>query len=182
VALGAAMGSLNADVQQLVATGRWGHGWRDSAVTTTAGALLLVAVVHFVRRRHGQPYTSEPARPPGVAGSAYAVRGGRFELSTGAVAIAVVLLAGAVTVSAAANKRQRDTTMATSAARLADRLAVEMADFDPGPDGAVRRCALRAEFLKLYGDSPFSVRRFDESLEIASRQRAAVSFCPGVTD
>ncbi|MGK5678755.1 hypothetical protein [Actinoplanes sp. URMC 104] len=150
VLLGAGMGALNADVQQLVATGRWGYGWRDSAVTTTAGALLMVAAVHFVRRQ-------------------------------AVLVAAVVLLAGAAAVSATANKRQRDTTMATPAARLADRLAVEMADFDPGPEGAARRCALRAEFLRLHGDVPFSVRRFDESLETAARQRADVSYCPGVT-
>ncbi|GID25750.1 hypothetical protein [Paractinoplanes brasiliensis] len=148
VLLGAAMGSLNADVQHLVTGGKWGWGWRDSAVTTTAGALLVAAALHLVRKR-------------------------------GVVLIAVVLLALTAAVSAAANKRQRDTTMATPAARLADRIAVEMADFDPGPDGAARRCALRAEFLKLYGDWPFSVHRFDESLEAASQQRAGVAFCPG---
>jgi hypothetical protein len=152
VLLGAAMGSLNADVQQLVASGRWGYGWRDSSVTTTAGALLLVALIHFVRRR---------ATPVFVA--------------------AIVLFALAATVSAAANKRQRDIAMTSPAARLADRVAVEMADFDPSPDGAARRCALRAEFVKLPGNSPFSVRRFDESLETAARQRADVAFCPGVT-
>ncbi|MBU2662149.1 hypothetical protein KOI35_01380 [Actinoplanes bogorensis] len=150
VVLGAAMGSLNVDVQQLVTGGRWGSGWRDSAVTTTAGALVLAGGLHLVRRK-------------------------------GLVLSAVVLFAVAASVSAAANKRQRDTAMATPAARLADRVAVEMADFDPGPGGAARRCALRAEFLKLYADSPFSVRRFDESLETAAQQRAGVAFCPGVT-
>ncbi|WP_250027289.1 hypothetical protein [Paractinoplanes maris] len=150
VVLGAAMGSLNADVQQLVTTGRWGYGWRDSAVTTTAGALLLVALVHLVRRQ-------------------------------GALIAAVVLFAAAATVTAAANKGQRDLAMTSPAARLADRVAVEMADFDPTSAGAARRCALRAEFVQLHADTPFSVRRFDESLEIASRQRADVAFCPGVT-
>ncbi|MCO8271941.1 hypothetical protein M1L60_15205 [Actinoplanes sp. TRM 88003] len=152
VLLGAGMGSLNADVQQLVSSGRWGYGWRDSAVTTTAGALLLVALIHFVRKR--------------VAAVLVA---------------AVVIFAMAATVSAAANKRQRDIAMTNPAARLADRIAVEMADFDPTPAGATRRCALRADFVRLHPDSPFSLRRFDESLEIASRQRADVAFCPGVT-
>jgi hypothetical protein len=153
VLLGAGMGSLNADVQQLVASGRWGYGWRDSAVTATAGALLLVGLIHLVRVRW----------------------------ATGVLVAAIVLFAAAATVSAAANKRQRDIAMTSPAARLADRLAVEMADFDPGSDGAARRCALRAAFVKLHPDSPFSVRRFDESLEIASRRRADVPFCPGVT-
>ena len=153
VLLGAGMGSLNADVQQLVASGRWGYGWRDSAVTTTAGALLLVGLIHLVRNRW----------------------------ATGVLVATIVLFGAAATVSAAANKRQRDIAMTSPAARLADRLAVEMADFDPGSDGAARRCALRAAFVKLHADSPFSVRRFDESLEIASRRRAGVAFCPGVT-
>ncbi|WP_250001764.1 hypothetical protein [Actinoplanes sp. M2I2] len=154
VLLGAGMGSLNVDVQQLVATGRWGYGWRDSAVTTTAGALLLVALAHLVRPR------------------------GRLII---APVVAVLLFAATATVSATANKQQRDLAMSAPAARLADRVAVEMADFDPTPGGAGRRCALRAEFVELHADSPFSVRRFDESLEVASRQRADVAFCPGVT-
>ncbi|GAB2624717.1 hypothetical protein Aab01nite_18530 [Paractinoplanes abujensis] len=150
IVAGAAMGSLNADVQQLVTAGKWGWGWRDSAVTTTAGALFVAAGLHLVRKQW-------------------------------LVVTAVVLLAVAAAGSAAANKRQRDTAMTAPAARLADRVAVEMADFDPGPQGAARRCALRAEFHQLYADSPFSLRRFDESLEVAARQRADVAFCPGVT-
>jgi hypothetical protein len=119
-------------------------------VTTTAGALLLVAAVHLVRRR----------------------------ASTGILMAAVLLFAATATISAAANKRQRDTAMTSPAARLADRVAVEMADFDATPEGAARRCALRAQFVKMHADSPFSIRRFDESLETAARQRADVPFCP----
>ncbi len=283
VLLGAAMGSLNVDVQQMVAAGRWGQGWRDSAVTTTAGAMLLAALLHLARTRRStppagtppqpdrvfdgpsvasllsspvpvptqpsagaqpdvsvpgpaqrsfaerirwrgpfrgvaQPVTgnpqplglSLPAHPPGLslpvqtsAGlsspapangasalhssppGSYVGRRERGRLSTGGpqwiLVASVVILAATATVSAAANKRQRDTTMASPAARLADRVAVEMADFDPSPAGAARRCALRADFLELYAGSPFSVRRFDESLEVTSRQRADVAFCPGVT-
>ena len=43
--LGAALGSLNADVQHLVVQHRWGQGWRDSAVTTVAGGIALTAVL-----------------------------------------------------------------------------------------------------------------------------------------
>ena len=151
VLLGAGLGALNADVQQLVASGRWGTGWRDSAVTTAAGAMLLVAAAHLAPRRGWLP------------------------------AVLVVLLAAGATVSATANKRHRDTTMTTAAARLADRVAVEMADFDPSAAGAGRRCALAAEFRALHPDVPYSVRRFDESLDVAARQRAGVPFCAGVT-
>jgi hypothetical protein len=147
VVLGAALGSLNADVQRLAAAGRWGQGWRDSAVTIPAGALLLAAASHL-------------ARPRRVL-----------------LAGLVVLLAAGATVSATANKRFRDTQSATPAARLENRLAQEMADFDPTPAGEGRRCELRAEFRARYGNSPFSLRRFDESLDAAAEQRARRPFC-----
>jgi hypothetical protein len=44
LALAATLGSLNADVQNLVAHHRWGQGWRDSAVTAVAGGIALTAV------------------------------------------------------------------------------------------------------------------------------------------
>jgi hypothetical protein len=52
-----------------------------------------------------------------------------------------------------------------------------MAEFDRGSTGDLRRCALRAEFRILYADSAFSLRRFDQSLDVASRQIAGVPFC-----
>jgi hypothetical protein len=151
VVLGAALAALNADVQQIVAAGNWGHGWRDSAVTTTAGALALVGATHLVRGRRWLP------------------------------AVLIVLLAGGAAVSAAANKRYRDTTMSRPAAQLANRLAQEMADFDRTPAGAARRCALRAEFAVAYGTTPYSLSRFDKSFDTAARQHAGMPFCPGVT-
>jgi hypothetical protein len=54
-----------------------------------------------------------------------------------------------------------------------------MADFDRTPAGDARRCALRAEFHALYADSAFSLRRFDESLDVSSEQQAGVPFCEG---
>jgi hypothetical protein len=147
VLLGAGLAALNADVQKIVAAGNWGHGWRDSAVTTTAGALVLAALAHLFR-----------GRTP--------------------VLVMIVLLAGTAVVSATANKRFRDTTMARPPAVLANRIAQEMADFDRTPVGAARRCELRAEFAALY---PESLTRFDKSLDTATRQRAGVPFCPGVT-
>jgi hypothetical protein len=149
VLLGAGMGSLNADVQKVVGAGNWGYGWRDSAMTTTAGALIVVGAVLLAARRR------------------------RWLLMA-----AVVLLAGAAVVSATANKRQRDTMMASVPARLYDRVAVEMADFDRTPAGARRRCVLRQEFAAIY---PESLARFDGALNLAAKQRAGVPFCAGVT-
>ncbi|XVV11563.1 hypothetical protein ACQP2X_43130 [Actinoplanes sp. CA-131856] len=123
----------------------WGLGWRDSAVTTTAGGLIVVAAVLLAARR--RPWV---------------------------LVAAVVLLAGATAVSAAANKRQRDTFMGSEQARLYNRIAVEMADFDRTPAGGQRRCALRQEFAALY---PESLRRFDGALDVATERRAGVPFC-----
>jgi hypothetical protein len=147
VVLGAGLGALNADVQRMVVAGRWGQGWRDSAVTMPAGALLLAAAGHLLRPRRAL-----------LAGL-------------------VLLLAAGATVSATANKRFRDTVMATPAARLDDRLAQAVADFDPTPAGARHRCELRAEFFAMFAGVPFSLRRFDKSFDTAAEQRAGVPFC-----
>jgi hypothetical protein len=149
--LGATLGALNADVQHVVAAHRWGQGWRDTAVTAPAGALLIAAAVHLAPRR-------------------------RWLL-----AALIALLACGATVSAAADKRFRDNVMNTAAARLDDRLAQSMADFDPTPAGAARRCELRTEFFALFRTAPFSLRRFDQAFDTAAEQRAGVPFCPRVT-
>jgi hypothetical protein len=163
VVFGAVIGSLNADVQQMVAAGRWGQGWRDFAVTTTAGGVLVAAAAHAVRGRQGAP-------------ASHAVRGRRW------VPVALIaLLAVTATVSATANKRYRDRTMAAPSAILADRLSQEMTDFDHTPAGDARRCALRAEFRSMYATFPYSLSRFDVSFDAAARQRAGVPFCTGVT-
>lgn len=146
--LGAGLGALNADVQQIVAAHRWGQGWRDTASTAPAGALLIAAVAHLMSPKRW--------------------------LLTGL--IGVLALGG--TVSAAAGKRFRDTVMATPAARLDDRLAQAMADFDPSPAGQARRCELRSEFFTLFRAAPFSLRRFDQAFDTASEQRAGQPFCP----
>jgi hypothetical protein len=145
--LGAALGALNADVQQIVAAHRWGQGWRDTASTAPAGALLMVAAAHLTTPK-------------------------RWLL---AGLIGVLALGG--TASAAANKRFRDTVMNTPAARLDDRLAQAMADFDPTPAGRARRCELRDEFFTMFKAVPFSLRRFDQAFDTASEQRAGQPFC-----
>ena len=149
--LGATLGALNADVQQLVAGHHWGTAWRDTAVTGPAGALLIAAAGHLPPRR-------------------------RWLL-----AALIALLACGATVSAAADKRFRDTVMGTAAARLDDRLAQAMTDFDPTPAGAARRCELRGEFFTMFRAAPFSLRRFDQAFDAAAEQRAGVPFCPHVT-
>lgn len=144
LALGAALGALNGDVRTMVAAHRWGQGWRDTAITAPAGALLLASLA----RRRAAAITM----------------------------IVVLVLAGGV--SAAANKRLRDTVMGTPAARLDDRLAQSMADFDPSPAGIARRCELRDEFFLMFAKTPFSLRRFDESFDAAAKQRAGRRYCP----
>jgi hypothetical protein len=146
--LGAALGALNADVQQIVAAHRWGQGWRDTASTAPAGALVLVAVAHLLSPR-------------------------RWVLTA---LIAVLALGG--TVSAAANKRFRDNVMNTAAARLDDRLAQAMADFDPTAAGIARRCELRGEFFAMFRATPFSLRRFDQAFNTAAEQMTGQPFCP----
>jgi hypothetical protein len=143
--LGAALGALNADVQALVTRHRWGQGWRDTAITAAAGAVLVTAILHAVARRR-------------------------------LVAVLVVLgLLAAV--STAANKSYRDQLATRQPALLANRVAEEMADFDRTPAGDARRCLLRTEFRALYAGSAFSLRRFDESLDVAAEQQAGVRFC-----
>jgi hypothetical protein len=50
VLLAATLASLNAGVQQIAAQGHWGQGWRDSAVTSAAGGILLLCPVAAGRR------------------------------------------------------------------------------------------------------------------------------------
>jgi hypothetical protein len=145
--LGATLAALNGDVQGIVADGKWGQGWRDTSVTAAAGALLLVAVVHLVRARR----------------------------AAAVVLVLAFVLAGAA--SAGANKRYADMLAAREPSILANRVAQEMADFDRGSTGDLRRCALRDEFRVIYADSDFGKRRFDQSLNVAARQIAGVPFC-----
>ncbi|MCA2215144.1 hypothetical protein [Jidongwangia harbinensis] len=151
IVLGGTLGGLNADVQALVADGRWGQGWRDTAVTAAAGALLLTALGHAV------------------------LTGPRFRRAGPAVLIVVLAASGVVT--AAANKRYADRLGAGAPAQLANRVAGEMARFDRSAAGNARRCALRQEFRIRYADSAFSLRRFDESLDVAAQHLAGVRFC-----
>jgi hypothetical protein len=147
VALGAGLASLSADVQQLVAAHRWGQGWRDTAVAAPGGALLLVAAAHLARPRR---------------------------LLLGAL---IALLVAGAAVTATVNKRFADTVMESPIARLDDRLAQEVADFDRTPAGAARRCALRTDFLALNPGGAALARRFDKAFDTAAQQRAGQPFC-----
>ncbi|WP_433297027.1 hypothetical protein ACQP2F_39915 [Actinoplanes sp. CA-030573] len=148
LALGAGLGSLSADTQGLVAAHRWGQGWRDSALTVPAGGLLVAAAVHIARPRR-------------------LLLGG----------LVAVLVAGCA-VSATVNKRFRDTVMESPIARLDNRLAEAVADFDTTPAGAADRCALRARFFALNPGGAGLARRFDKSFDAAAEQRAGAPFCP----
>jgi len=149
--LGATMGALNTDVQANVARGLWGAGWRDTALTASAGALLLLAVVHL------------------------ALRGPRTR-KWGLVA-ATVLLVLAATASTAANKRYRDLIGPSAASLITNQVAQEMTEFDRSAAGNARRCVLRQRFFRLYPTLDFSQKRFDQSLDVAAGQIAGVPFC-----
>jgi hypothetical protein len=117
-------------------------------VTAPAGAVSLTALLHGL-------LASRPRRLAGV----------------------VVLLALTATVSVAANQSYRHQLATRRPALLANRIAGEMADFDRKPAGDARRCALRTEFRALYAGSAFSLKRFDQSLDVAAEQQAGVRFC-----
>jgi hypothetical protein len=145
--LGATLAALNGQVQSIVAAGHWGQGWRDTSVTAAAGALLLVALGHLLSARR-----------------------------TVAVALVLVFALAAVG-SAAANKRYADRISVTGPDLLANRLALEMADFDRSSAGDVRRCRLRDEFRVRAVGSVYSLAHFDESFELAAREIAGTPFC-----
>jgi hypothetical protein len=147
--LGATLAALNGDVQDLVGTGRWGTGWRDTAVTSTAGAIVLVALAHAgITRRL-------------------------------TVTALIGVLALCATLSTAANQRYAETLSRRGPAILGNRLAQEMTSFDRTAAGDARRCALRTEFRTLYADFPISLKRFDQAFDRASRHQAGVPFCAG---
>ena len=53
IVLAAAMASLNVWVQEYASFGRYGVGWRDSALTAAGGGVLVVALAGCARRRVG---------------------------------------------------------------------------------------------------------------------------------
>ena len=53
IVLAAAMASLNVWVQEYASLGRYGVGWRDSALTAAGGGVLVVALAAGGRRRAG---------------------------------------------------------------------------------------------------------------------------------
>ncbi|MGX6604159.1 hypothetical protein ACWKSP_18790 [Micromonosporaceae bacterium Da 78-11] len=96
-------------------------------------------------------------------------------------ALAVLTVAGAV--STAVNQDFHDSSAGGRYPYLHDRIAQEVADFDPTPAGDARRCTLRTQFVQTsvlnhhgIGYQP-EVERFDVSLDRASRQLAGRRFC-----
>jgi hypothetical protein len=161
--LGSSLAALNVEVQGRVADGRWGEGWRDSAVTGVGGPLLVLALCALVTYRQ--------------------------RLVTG---ILVVLLAGTATVSTAANKAWQDATAHNRSAILNNAVAHEIADFDRSRAGNERRCALREEFRQTYQNGVSNAKdtaeypgarspigRFDATVDTATRQLYGARFCRG---
>ncbi|GIF10468.1 hypothetical protein [Actinoplanes teichomyceticus] len=157
----AIMGALNAQVQQLAAAGWWGLGWRDSALTGPAGAMLTVALLTGL-----------------LARSHRGARSHRAGMLAG-----VLLLVVCAAVGAAANRDHRAAAGSGRSAYLHDRVAQEIADFDRSPAGNARRCALRAEFRAglpaARGGDPVELRRFDRAVDAATARLAGRRFCAG---
>jgi hypothetical protein len=98
-------------------------------------------------------------------------------------ALAVLVVAGMFGV--AANKDFRDGSSGGKYPFLHDRIAQEVADFDPTPAGNDRRCALRDAFRRTsianhHGVATPELERFDVSLDRATRQLAGQPFCRAV--
>jgi hypothetical protein len=98
-----------------------------------------------------------------------------------AAALVPLVVAGAIGV--AANKAVRDGSSGGSYPYLHDRIAQEIADFDPTPAGDARRCVLRELFIKSsianhHGtvDQP-ELERIDVSLNRATQQLDGRRFC-----
>jgi hypothetical protein len=116
--LAAVVASLNVWMQQAATRGHYGTGWRDSALTTVGGGLLvlaLVAAIPWCRRWIG--------------------------------AAALTALTALAAVTTAANLAYHEQSSAGPFPYLHNRIAHEMADFDRTAAGDVRRCVLRAQFL-----------------------------------
>ncbi|MCU7726299.1 hypothetical protein ODJ79_21430 [Actinoplanes sp. KI2] len=116
--LAAGIAALNVWMQRAAAAGQYGLGWRDSALTTAGGGMLLVAAVTALHRA-------------------------RRAVATGLLTV----LAGVAVVSAAANAAYHRDSARERLPYLHNRIAQELADFDRTPDGDERRCALRARLL-----------------------------------
>jgi hypothetical protein len=138
-------------VQLTVSRGQWGTGWRDTGATATAGALLMLAVLHAV------------------------LMSGNRRRWTVIGLLALMVAGGAM--STAANKGYRDTRAGQPPDLLANRVAEEMAGFDRTPAGNARRCALQREFNALYPATAFAQKRFDKSLDAAAEKIAGTPFC-----
>ena len=101
-------------------------------------------------------------------------------------AAALVPLVVAGSIGVAANKAVRDASSGGSYPYLHNRIAQEIADFDPTPAGDARRCVLRELFIKSslanhhgVADQP-ELERIDMSLNRATRQLDGRPFCSEV--
>ena len=143
--LSAAMASLTVWVQQQAAQGHHGIGWRDSALATVSGSTLALAV-------------------------AAALPAGRRWAGP-----ALVALVTTAAVSTTANNAYRENSAAERFPYLHNRIAAELADFDPTADGDARRCTLRALFLSTTAAA--NEHRIDQIFDAAADQVADRRFC-----
>jgi hypothetical protein len=168
--LGSALAALNAEVQAKAVQGRWGEGWRDSAVTGVGGPLLVVGLFFAVLTVGARMQKAQ-------------------RWATGSL---VVVLAITAAVSAAANKAYFDDTGRGRSAILNNAVAHEIADFDRTSAGNERRCGLREQFRETYQNgistskdtaeypgarSPLG--RFDATVDTATKELFGVRFCRG---
>lgn len=143
--LSAAVGSLNVWMQRYAVQGDHGLGWRDSALATVGGSTLVLALV---------------AALPGARRWAGA---------------ALATLAAVAAISTTANNAYRGSSSAERFPYLHNRIAAELASFDPTADGDARRCTLRAQFLSTTAAA--NEHRIDQILDAAAHRVAGRRFC-----
>jgi hypothetical protein len=168
------------DLPRLAPVGRrQGYGLAAVALAAlvlgaTLGALNADVQALVARHRWGQGWRDTAVT---AAAGGLVLAGVLHGLIRRRIVVVLVVFALVATASTAANKSYRDQLATREPARLANRVAAEMADFDRTPAGDARRCALRAEFRTRYAASAFSLKRFDQSLDTAAAQQAGVRFC-----
>jgi len=155
-----------------------------AAVALLLGALLS-ALNSDMQALARQGIWGQGWRESGLTGPAggilvAALVAGRFRNWAAATLLPLVV---AGTIGAAANKAVHDGSSGGSYPYLHDRIAQEIADFDPTPDGDARRCRLRALFVKTSianhhgrADEP-ELERIDVSLNRATKQLDGRRFC-----
>ena len=143
--LAAAMASLNIWMQRHAARGHYGVGWRDSALATVGGSTLVLALLAALPK-------------PRL-------------FARGGLVVLVVLAA----ISTTANRAYRGIDATGPFPYLHNRIAEELADFDPSAAGDARRCVMRAQLLSTVAAA--SEHRIDQIFDAAAHQVGGRRFC-----